>query len=143
MLSGDPQVSYTFASYFAEVGSSFFCSVSRAPDDGQTNEKSIGKARAIRVTLDMATEGRGTRDSQELGTAEVPIDRFGKASGDLEFPVPADAPISYDGQLIRVRYTMTIRTDTQLGIDPKFAVPVVVVPKNGANSYDAPHPLRR
>lgn len=59
----------------------------------------------------------------------------------VEWQIPPNAPISYDGKLLRVMYTLSIRTDTQFGRDPQIDVPVVVVPKNGLGRYRQPHPL--
>lgn len=141
-MPSDPQVSYKFASQFAEIGTAFHVSVARSPDDGVLNEKMMGKVRALRISLEMKTEGRGDTDTRNVASAEIPVDRFGAARGDIVLAVPIDLPISYDGRLLRVVYEVTIRTDTQLGLDPKVEIPVVVVPQNGIGRYGQPHPLR-
>ncbi len=141
MRSQDPLLSYTLATEVAEVGSGFHISISRSPADGETNDKTFGKARSVRVELRYETDGRGDRDSGKFGSYEVPLDRFGMGSADLFVEIPPDAPISYDGVLMRIQYVLRIRTDLQISIDHGIDLDVVVAPTGGAGTYRYPHPL--
>ncbi len=125
----------------AEVASSFLCSVKRSPSDGETNEKTLGQVRAVRIALRMTTEGRGDEDRQDFATQELPVDDYGMASGEVRLHIPANAPISYDGALIRVRWHIEARTDIKFGIDQESSVTVLVVPAGGLGVYTRPHPL--
>lgn len=141
MHKPDPLLSYKLASPVCELGSAFYLSVSRAPMDGAVNEGGIGKVRAVRVELGYETEGRGDTDSKDVFEFEMPIDRFGMGSADVQVHVPEDAPISYDGALIRINYAIHIRTDISASIDHGIDIPVIVVPVGGADTYQHPHPL--
>ena len=141
MPDHDPLVSYLLASHVAEVSSAFHISVSRSPVDGMTNEAQVGKVRELRVHLEYETEGRGNRNMHEFPTRSVPIDRFGMGKADITLDVPFNAPISYDGDLIRVKYEIVIVTDIQRAFDDSQRIPVVVAPVGGANTYQRPHPL--
>lgn len=141
MRNPDPLLSYKLASFVCEVGSAFHLSVSRAPADGQMNDKTVGKVRAVRVELSYETEGRGDTDSDDLFEFVMPIDRFGMGSADVQIDVPSNAPISYDGRLIRVKYEIHIRTDVSASIDHATDIPVLVVPVGGATTYHQAHPL--
>lgn len=141
MRSPDPLLSYKLASYVAEVGDAFHLSLSRSPADGSMNDKMVGKVRSVRVELGFETEGRGDTDRSTIARFEMPIDRFGMGSADVRIDVPHNAPISYDGHLIRVRYNLHIRTDLSASIDHATDVPVLVVPVGGATTYQSAHPL--
>lgn len=75
----------------------------------------------IRVRLRMETEGRGTTDRLELAEVEIP----GSASGTVEVPfqIPHDAPYSYDGRLMRVRYSVDVRLKLPWASDEKMSIP--------------------
>ncbi len=141
MRSSDELVSFRLASAVAEVAGAFQISVSRAPADGKTNEASFGKVRALRVHLEFETEGRGDRDSREYESVTIPIDRFGMGQADVNLEVPFNAPVSYDGRMIRIKYQLVITTDRQSALDHRLEIPVVVAPAGGASTYQYPHPL--
>lgn len=141
MADHDANLAIKLAHDVAEVGGSFVCDLKRRPNDGESNES--GKVRAVRVTLRMTTEGRGSEDRKDYVTSEVPVDEFGIASERVELAVPADAPISYDGSLIRVMWHIEARTDVALARDQYSVAPVLVVPVGGLGVYSQPHPLPR
>lgn len=141
-MSTDEQLRVHMHNDVAEVGGSFHCQISRSPIDGETNKPGRGEVRAIRVRLGWETQGRGTRESRKVAEVEVPVDEYGMASADVELAVPPDAPISYDGSLIRVLWTMEATTDVKFQLDPESVIDVLVVPVGGTGWYDRPHPLR-
>ncbi len=137
----DHLLSVHLASVAAEVGDAFRLSISRAPEDGKQNTPGFGRVRAIRVHLEYETDGRGDTDSLAFPAQRVPIDKFGMGSADLEIPIPSNAPISYTGQLMSIRYWLQVTTDIEKSLDRRREIPVLVVPKNGAGTYIAAHPL--
>ncbi len=141
MSTPDPNLSIRLEHDIAEVGTSFLCSVKRSPSDGETNEKTLGQIRAVRIALRMTTEGRGDEDRKDYATQELEVDDYGMASGEVRLNVPTDAPISYDGALIRIRWNIEARTDIKFGVDQKSSAPVLVVPAGGLGVYTRPHPL--
>ncbi len=99
--------------------------------------------RGIRLELRYFTEGRGDRYSKHLSSMAIEIDTSQNATKRFEIPVPENAPISYDGQLIRVLWEIKATIDIARGPDYNRVKPVIVVPVNGLGTYEYPHPLRR
>lgn len=141
MSSHDPNLAIRLEHDVAEVGSSFLCSVKRSPSDGESNDKTVGQVRAIRISLRMTTQGRGDTDQEDYATAELEVDEYGMAAGDVRLHIPSNAPISYDGELIRVLWQIEARTDIKFGVDQRSSAPVLVVPIGGVGVYSRPHPL--
>lgn len=141
MASHDPQLEIRLHHDIAEVGGRFTCDVARSPTDGERNDGTVGLVRAVRIRLGSYTEGRGDVDSDEHAVVELPVDEHGMASGQIQLDVPIDAPISYDGSLIRVRWFIEARTDIALTRDQKSSAEVLVVPVGGHGRYEFPHPL--
>lgn len=137
----DPKLSLEIRSGIAEVGTAFVCKVSRSPVDGELNRRGIGKVRAVRVSLNYTTEGRGDTDRREVDTVEIAVDEFGMARGEIALTIPPKGPISYDGQLIVVRWYIEARTDIAMQLDQRSSAEVLVVPKGGVDRYHRPHPL--
>lgn len=128
-----------FDELVAEVGSAITGQVSRTPDaDGVTSES---RARAVRLTLRLRTEGRGDTDTRTIGTSEFALEGHGGLTASFSLPVPASSPISYDGSLMRVMYEVEARVDIKLARDPKIKRVVLIVPVGGWATYDRPHPL--
>lgn len=143
MSDHDPNLTIQLEHDVAETGGVFSCVVDRSPTDGEVNDKTIGQVRSVRIALRMYTEGRGTEDREDYVTETLPVDEFGMTSSRVELRVPSDAPISYDGTLIRVRWLIEARTDIKLATDQRSSVPVLVVPEGGLGVYTRPHPLTR
>ena len=99
--------------------------------------------RGIRLELRYFTEGRGSTNSEHLSSMVIEIDTSQNAIERFEIPVPENAPISYDGQLIRVLWEIKATIDIARGSDYNRVKPVIVVPVNGLGTYEYPHPLRR
>ncbi len=140
-MNYDPNLSIEIEHDIAEVGGSFVCTVRRSPTDGETNAKTVGQVRAVQIALVMTTEGRGDVDSERIGENSLPVDEYGMADGVVNLAVPTDAPVSYDGALIRVVYRIEARTDIRLGRDQQSSAEVLVVPVGGAGVYRSAHPL--
>ena len=121
----------------AVVGGAFSGRLIREHDG---TEKGL-RARAVRLSLKFSTEGRGDTHQKTLHTFEFPLGDDGRLDESFVFEVPADAPISYDGSLIRVVWEIEARIDLKLARDPKTERTVLVVPEGGAGLYVAPHPL--
>lgn len=86
----------------------------------------------VKVELAFATEGRGSVDRGVVAGAEREF------HGDptmvppwfeFELTVPDDAPVSYDGNLIRVVWRVEARLDVAWARDPKTHVEVRVLPR--------------
>lgn len=84
--------------------------------------------KAVIVAAGFVTEGRG--DSDELTVFERTIPNPAtEGTVDFAFDVPIDAPCTYDGQLIRVRWRVTVRLDLPWAIDAHEEAPFAVVAK--------------
>lgn len=141
-MSYDPNLAIEIEHDIAELGGSFVCTVQRSPTDGETNTKTVGQVRGVQIALVMETEGRGDVDSERIGETTLPVDEYGMASGVVTLAVPVDAPISYDGALMRIVYRIEARTDLRLARDQKSSGEVLVVPVGGAGVYRRAHPLQ-
>lgn len=137
----DSQLQIELLNDVAELGGRFEGHIRRSPVDGAANPQGMGQVRAVRLTLRMFTDGRGSTDSEEYGEIEAAVDEYGMTSTPFLLPVPVDAPISYDGSLIRIRWQLVVRTDRKMALDSKMETEVLVVPQGGANLYRRPHPL--
>lgn len=125
----------------AEVGAPLSGRILRHPDADGITAKS--KAREIRLSLQYETSGRGSTDAKAVSTQHIACDSHGGVNASFSFTVPSDGPISYDGSLIRIRWSIEARLDLKLARDPKLEVPVLVIPRNGTGVYNGPHPLRQ
>jgi hypothetical protein len=141
MTSYDPNLEIHLQSDIAEVGGHFICDVKRSPSDGEANDSTFGQVRAVRIRLTMFTEGRGDVDTKDHANAQLPVDEYGMTSGQVRLDIPTDAPISYDGSLIRVRWYIEARTDIAMKRDQKSSANVLVLPVGGLGRYTYPHPL--
>lgn len=99
------------------------------------------RIREVRVSLRYETDGRGDRDrwTGPVQTFDVNVD--GSLHSQFALDVPAGVPISYDGSLFRVRWSVEARTDLRLRIDRKTSLEFVVIPAGGRGYYRQPHPL--
>lgn len=140
-MGTDRNLTLELDSDIVEVGGAFTGRISRAPVDGQQNDQTMGKVRAVRISLSYRTEGRGDVDTKTFGVIEVPVDEYGIASEEFALRVPANGPISYDGVLIRTGWFVEARTDRKLATDDKLTADVLVIPTNGTGYYDRPHPI--
>lgn len=138
----DDQLSIELANDIAEVGGAFAGHIRRAPLDGVSNDATVGSVREIRVRLVMETEGRGDSDSKRYEEVSALVDEHGMTSQPFQLPVPIDAPVSYDGSLMRIRWHIEGRTDRKFAIDAKVSAEVLVVPEGGLDLYTRPLPLR-
>jgi hypothetical protein len=86
---------------------------------------------SVTVELRFRTEGRGTEDGRVVAGTERTF------SGDptmtapwleFEFEVPADAPITYEGNLIRIIWEVEAGLDVPWARDPKASVGLTVLP---------------
>lgn len=99
--------------------------------------------RGIDVELTYHTEGRGDLDRKVVARARHDIVE-GEGAGELPFElvVPVDGPISYDGRLMRVIWTVTASLDMRLARDPSSAEVITVFPRGGHDLWarSAPPP---
>ena len=126
-------------SWFVELGGRLSGRVTLPGMEG--THPTTERIREVRVGLCYETEGRGDRDRWNGPTQSFGVNVDGSLFGQLELDVPIDAPISYDGSLFRVRWTVEARTDLRMRIDPKTSVEFVVIPARGLGHYRRPHPL--
>ncbi len=127
------------ADWFVELGGQVRGRVSLPGAEGI--DPTTERIREVRVTLRWETDGRGDRDRWTGPAQAFDVNVDGSLYGDLALDVPTDAPISYDGSLFRVRWSIEARTDLKLRIDRKTAVEFVVIPTGGSGWYHQPHPL--
>ena len=125
--------------FFAEPGGRFEGRVMLPGAEGL--HPTTDRIREVRVTLSYATQGRGDSDSRDGPTQTFEVNVDGSLHGTFALDVPAGGPISYDGALIRLVWTIEARTDLRLRIDKKTKVEVAVVPVGGLGLYTVAHPL--
>lgn len=126
--------------YVVEVGEQITGRITRWPDADGITAKS--KVRKIGLSLRYKTSGRGTTDISAVSTQHFECDSHGGANGTISLIVPSTGPVSYDGKLIRVQWSVEARVDIKMARDQKEHIDVLVVPRNGFAVYDRPHPLR-
>lgn len=124
------------------VGDSFRGRASvRSLDPGAATDQDIEQLRGLKVALRFFTEGRGDTDAHTVSAIELPAFDYRTADQAFEIVVPPHSPISYDGRLIRVRWEVEVSLDIKRRTDPVVVVPVLVIPIDGWEHYDQPHPL--
>jgi len=139
--SPDPTLRLELHSQIVEAGGSLVGELIREPklDDSQT--AGSHRIQGVRVEFGFMTEGRGDTDSRLRYIREFDVDEWGRLDETLNIAVPSDGPISYNGQLIRVHWTVRATAMISMAIDRHLEIPVLVVPRNGLDLYDRPHPL--
>jgi hypothetical protein len=84
---------------------------------------------AARVELRYCTQGRGDPDGAVVSLVE--LDGAAGGSGRFELSVPASGPMSFDGALILVKWSIDLVIDTAMQPDADTSVPVTVLPRGG------------
>lgn len=84
-----------------------------------TGRTESGKApRAFVVEVGWRTEGRGKVDRHEVASVRLePRGTRGEIDGQIEIPLPAGGPVSYDGDLVRIIWELRVRLDIPWGRD--------------------------
>lgn len=101
------------------------------------------RTRTIRINLRWKTRGRGDTDRGFVSSADVPVRFDGTIDRTWRLPIPDDAPISYEGETVAIRYTLTARVDRAMRIDHESETAIVVLPRHGRSAYrTGPHPFR-
>jgi hypothetical protein len=127
-------------SWFAEPGGAFAGRVRMAPSPEAAN----GRVRGVRLELRRHTEGRGDQDQWDGPPQLFALAPDGSLYQPFVLRVPPDAPISYDGNLFRLIWTIRAVLDVRLRGDPRTELAVVVAPFGGLALYARhrrPHPL--
>ena len=97
-----------------------------------------------KLTVEMRwfTEGRGDVDSGRAGSLEWAPEQIGgiPPAVDFQFTVPPHGPVSYAGQLIRVRWAVTARLHLAWKSDPRHEVFLEVLPVPPPSEADASMP---
>ena len=104
-------------------------------------DPTVERIREVRIMLRYRTEGRGDTDSWEGPAVSFPVGVDGALTADFTLDVPSDAPVSYDGNLLRLLWEVEARTDLRLRLDKKTSQSIVIVPSGGLGLYRHPHPL--
>lgn len=93
------------------------------------------RARAIMISLQWRTKGRGDRNSAIVHTLTIPFtDGPPRTTTRVPFrlALPPDGPVSYSGTLLEVIWEVHARVDLSWGIDPRAVEPLLVVPRMAA-----------
>ncbi|MEM7096251.1 MAG: hypothetical protein AAF567_24810 [Actinomycetota bacterium] len=109
-----------------ELGDSLQGHATYRPDPDETAE-----VRGLRLTLDWRTSGRGDTDGGEIQTVSLPTNAAGRVDTRWHIPMPTNVPVSYQGNLIRIEYTLHARLDRRLARDETDAIDIVVTPQHG------------
>lgn len=141
MRSPDPTLGLTMDVDVAPVGGRFEGRLDRMPHLDDSQEAGKHRIQGVRLELGYTTEGRGDTDGKIVDRQQFRVDDWGRLSAPFRVDVPGDAPISYDGRLIRLRWSITATVMIKMGLDRPLEIPVVVVPVNGESLYAGPHPL--
>jgi hypothetical protein len=128
-----PQV--TLDSWLAEVGGVFTGHLAHYPPPDIASS-----VRGVRLELRYWTEGRGTKDSATVSVLNYPAEQGVQLSTRFTLPVPSQAPISYDGRTIRVRWQLRAVADRSWKSDHIATTDVVVAPVGAYGLYRSPHP---
>lgn len=87
--------------------------------------------KAATATLRWYTEGRGNQDRDEVATSEQRLDgpSAGLSSMSFSFQVPPDAPVNYDGMMIRLRWEVNVELDVPWGRNEHQQAELWVLPR--------------
>ncbi len=87
--------------------------------------------KAVTATLRWYTEGRGNQDRDEVATVEQRLDgpSAGLDSSTFHLSVPTDAPVTYDGMMIRLRWEVNVELDIPWGRNEEEQAEVWVLPR--------------
>ena len=86
---------------------------------------------SLTVELRFRTEGRGTEDVGVVAGTERTFTGDPTMTApwmEFEFELPIDAPVTYDGNLIRVIWEVDARLDVAWARDPKATAELTVLP---------------
>lgn len=139
----DPSLVVDLEQGIVEVGGVFRGRLRRAGQLDDLSSENKQNVRGVRVSLGYTTEGRGDTDEQTVAELEFGVDEYGRVDTGFELRVPSNGPISYDGRLVRLLWSIEARVDVKLAIDRSTHIPVLVIPNGGWGLYHQPHPLRR
>ncbi|MGI9615715.1 MAG: hypothetical protein ACR2QO_22575 [Acidimicrobiales bacterium] len=139
----DPSVQVDLEQGIVEVGGIFRGRLQRRGEVDDLASGSNQQVRAVRLTLGYETEGRGDVDKQTVAEQRFPVDEYGRVDASFGLAVPSNGPISYDGRLIRVLWSIQARVDVKLAMDRTTDIPVLIIPSGGWGLYHQPHPLPR
>jgi hypothetical protein len=141
----DPSLDVDLEQGISEVGGRFRGRLRRSGelDDLTVEGTSKQAVRGVRLTLGYHTEGRGDTDELTVAELQFPVDNYGRLDAAFELAIPRSGPISYDGRLIRLLWTIEARVDVKLARDLSTHIPVLVIPTGGWGLYHRPHPLGR
>jgi hypothetical protein len=89
-----------------KIGDKLAGSLSFYPDSQQTVKAAI-------VSIGWHTEGRGSKDEAKVQEMVFDSTHFSGGSGmvPFQFQIPAEAPVSIDGQLMRVIWLVSVKID--------------------------------
>lgn len=133
----EPNLSFSLDGWLAELGGVFRGTAVYKPSVGES-----GRATGIRVRLVYDAYGAGGTLHQvaaELRWAMEPGSAFVTT---FEVGVPGTEPVSYDGQLITIRWQLEVAATRPWRSDHTVVADVLVVPVGGLSVYRSPHPYR-
>lgn len=108
--------------------------VVRVGDEVRGTASWAGQARppkSATASLRWYTEGRGNQDRDEVATSEQRLDgpSAGMNSMSFRFRVPLDAPVNYDGLMIRLRWEVNVELDVPWGRNEDEQAELWVLPR--------------
>jgi hypothetical protein len=135
--SPEPNVSFSLDSWMAELGGWFQGQLIYSPTAGEA-----GRADGLRVRLRYRTDGRGDTDRGVVVEQRYPLQAETASSTPFRVPVAPNVPISYDGELIKLRWQLEVAATRPWRPDHVVTADVVVVPVGAFRFYRGPHPFR-
>jgi len=87
--------------------------------------------KAATATLRWYTEGRGNQDREEVATVEQQLDgpSAGLSTFAFSLRMPVDAPVTYDGMMIRLRWEVNVELDIPWGRNEHEQAELWVLPR--------------
>lgn len=121
-----------------EIGGDLTGTVRYNPDPDDAD-----RVRGLVLELQWRTADHGDDDEGREITVRLEAESDGSIAAAWRLPIPATAPVSFNGRLVRIEWVLTARLDVKRRPDPDWTTGILVVPQGGASVYRDAHPLPR
>lgn len=132
-----PNLSFSLDGWLAELGGVFQGTAVYKPSAGES-----GRATGIRVRLVYDAYGAGGTLHQVAVEQRWTIKPGSTFVTAFAVGVPGTEPVSYDGQLITIRWQLEVAATRPWRPDHTVVADVLVVPVGGLSVYRSAHPYR-